>query len=169
MAGLPGSGKSAMADTIATELGCAVLSVDPIEAAMWRAGVGREQPTGLAAYVVAEDLARAQLLLGHDVIVDAANDVEAAREQWRMLAHTTDVSLLFVEVLCTDAVEHRRRLEARRRNIPGYPEPTWASVVERRIGFDEWIDERVRIDSMQDHQVNVRLVLDRAAQLGHAT
>lgn len=86
MAGLPGSGKSAVAGEVARALGCAVLSVDPIEAAMWRAGIGHDQPTGLAAYVVAEELAREQLLIGNDVVVDAVNDVEPARQQWRSLA-----------------------------------------------------------------------------------
>ncbi|MDV6278140.1 AAA family ATPase [Rhodococcus erythropolis] len=135
MAGLPGSGKSSVADVLGVELGCAVLSVDPIEAAMWRAGVDRQQPTGIAAYVVAEELARVQLGLGHDVVVDAANDVDAAREQWRLLATSSGAKLVFVEVVCTDAVEHRRRLAARRRNILGFPEPSWESVLERRVGW----------------------------------
>src|SRR5215469_8216574 len=76
MAGLPAAGKSAVAEGLARALGCAVLSVDPVEAAMWRAGVDRDQPTGLAAYVVVEVVAAEQLALGHDVIVDAVNDVE---------------------------------------------------------------------------------------------
>jgi predicted kinase len=53
MAGLPGSGKSAVADAVGRALNLPVLSVDPIEAAMCRAGIDRTQPTGLAAYVVA--------------------------------------------------------------------------------------------------------------------
>jgi hypothetical protein len=49
-----------------------VLSIDPMEAAMWRAGIGRDEPTGLAAYVVVETLASEILALGQAVIVDAA-------------------------------------------------------------------------------------------------
>ncbi|MDL5486951.1 AAA family ATPase [Microbacterium wangruii] len=48
MAGLPGVGKSTIAAELASGRRCALLSVDPIEAAMWRAGVERTQPTGLA-------------------------------------------------------------------------------------------------------------------------
>ena len=48
MAGLPGSGRSAVAEDLAKALRCAVLPVDPVEAAMWRSGVSREQPTGIA-------------------------------------------------------------------------------------------------------------------------
>lgn len=159
MAGLPGSGKSAVAGGMARALGCALLSVDPIEAAIWRAGVGRDQPTGLAAYVVAEDLAREQLLLGCDVIVDAVNDVEPAREQWRALAAELSLPLAFVEVFCSDEGEHRRRLAGRQRGIVGFPEPTWESVVERRRGFSGWDDERARVNSMQPLRESVAAAL----------
>ncbi|NUS77369.1 MAG: AAA family ATPase, partial [Streptomyces sp.] len=63
MAGLPGTGKSSVAEALGRALAAPVVSVDPIEAAMWRAGVGRDQPTGLAAYVVAEAVADGVLAL----------------------------------------------------------------------------------------------------------
>lgn len=148
MAGLPGAGKSAVAGEIARVLGCALLSVDPIEAAMWRAGVERDQPTGVAAYVIAEDLAREQLLAGNDAIIDAVNDVEPAREQWRSLAARLGEPLVFVEVFCSDEQTHRHRLASRQRGIEGFPEPTWESVMERRSGFVAWDDHRIRVDSM---------------------
>jgi hypothetical protein len=43
-----------------------VLSVDPIESAMWRAGLDRAQPTGLAAYLVAESIALDSLAPAED-------------------------------------------------------------------------------------------------------
>lgn len=52
--GLPGVGKTTVARAVAKGLGAAFVRVDEIEAAMWRADVDRAQPTGLAAYVVAE-------------------------------------------------------------------------------------------------------------------
>ena len=114
MAGLPGSGKSTVAREVARALGCALLSVDPIEAAMWRSGIKQDQPTGLAAYVVAEDLAREQLVLGNDAIIDAVNDAGAARDQWKSLAADLDQLLAFIEVFCGDVREHQRRLVKRR-------------------------------------------------------
>ena len=166
MAGLPASGKSAVAEGLAKALKCAVLSVDPVEAAMWRAGVGREQPTGLAAYVVAEALAAEQLGLGQDVIVDAVNAVEPAREQWRQLADRTDSRLRFIEVRCSDEAEHRRRLERRQRGIDGMPEPDWDSVQARRAGFDDWQDDRLVLDSMAPLDELLRLALDHLAATG---
>jgi predicted kinase len=168
MAGLPAAGKSAVAEGLARALGCAVLSVDPVEAAMWRAGVGRDQPTGLAAYVVVEVLAAEQVALGHDVIIDAANAVEPAREQWRGLAGRMDSDLRFIEVRCSDEAEHRRRLEGRQRQIDGFPEPTWDSVQARRAGFEDWHDERLVLDSMAPPDDNVRLALEYLPELRSA-
>jgi predicted kinase len=165
MAGLPGSGKSAVAEEVARALGCALLSVDPIEAAMWRAGIDRDQPTGLAAYVIAEDLAREQLLLGGDVIVDAVNDVEPARAQWRSMAARLDQALAFIEVFCSDQQEHRHRLESRQRAIDGFPEPTWESVVERMNGFTGWGDDRLRVDSVRPLVESAASVLEYVGRI----
>jgi len=98
---------------------------------------------------MAEDLAREQLLIGSDVVIDAVNDIEAARQQWRSLAAGLGQPLVFVEVYCSDEDEHRRRLAERRRDIVGFPEPTWDSVVARRSGFRDWHEERVRVDTMR--------------------
>ena len=160
MAGLPAAGKSAVAEGLARALGCAVLSVDPVEAAMWRAGVSRDEPTGLAAYVVVEVLAAEQLALGHDVVIDAVNGVEPAREQWRRLAERTGSVLQFIEVRCSDQNEHRRRLAGRQRGIDGFPEPTWEAVQERRAGLDDWHDDRLVLDSMASLDDNLGLALE---------
>ncbi|MCE7008843.1 ATP-binding protein [Kibdelosporangium philippinense] len=162
MCGLPGSGKSAMAAALAKALVVPVLSVDPVEAAMWRAGVDRDQPTGLAAYVVVEALAREILKLGQTVIVDAVNDVPEARRQWEPLDPR------YIEVVCGDPVLHRKRLEQRQRDIEGFEEPTWAQVEQRRKNFEEWMGGRITVDSRDDLSDNVKLVLDRLSSPGPA-
>lgn len=69
---------------------------------MWRAGVDRGQPAGLAAYLVAEALADGVLELGQNVIIiDAVNAVEAARQQWRTLASRHRVPVACPAVTCT--------------------------------------------------------------------
>lgn len=152
-----------MAEDLAKALDCAVLSVDPVEAAMWRSGVDRDQPTGLAAYVVVEAIAAEQIALGHDVVVDAVNAVEPARDEWRQLAERTGTLLRFIEVRCSDEREHRRRLESRDRGLGDFREPTWESVQARRSGFSEWNDERLVLDSMLAREDNLRAALDYLA------
>jgi len=163
MAGLPGSGKSAVAEDLGRALPAAVLSVDPVEAAMWRAGVKRHEPTGLAAYLVVEAIADELLGLGQAVVVDAVNAVEAAREQWRALARRHDLIVRFIEVICPDRDLHRRRLHQRHRGIEGFPEPTWMSVEARRAEFAGWTDDRLVLDSTRPRQENLAAALDHLA------
>ncbi|PJE97243.1 hypothetical protein CUT44_13385 [Streptomyces carminius] len=155
MAGLPGAGKSSVAGALGRKLAAPVVSVDPIEAAMWRAGVARDQPTGLAAYVVAEAVADGVLGMGQTVIVDAVNAVEAARGQWRSLAARHGVPAVFIEVVCSDPLVHRRRLENRSRGIEGFAEPTWEAVQRLREGFASWADHRLVLDTVTDLSSNV--------------
>lgn len=160
MAGLPGSGKSTVANELGRRLPAPVLSVDPVESALWRAGIERSQPTGLAAYVAVEAMAAEVLALGQTVAVDAVNDAEEAREQWRDLAERQGVPLAWIEVVCSDPDLHRNRLEGRRRDLPDFPEPTWGSLEARRAGLASWDDERLVLDSVRDLEANVEAAVD---------
>ncbi|MBR7838554.1 ATP-binding protein [Actinospica durhamensis] len=167
MAGLPGAGKSTVAEGLGRALPAPLVSVDPVEAALWRAGVGRDQPTGLAAYLVAEAVADGVLALGQDTIIDAVNAVEPARAQWRDLARRHGVPVAFIEVVCSDPVVHRYRLEHRKRDIEGFPEPTWDAVECRRAEFEPWTGPRLLLDSIADPASNLAKCLDYLTS--HAT
>ena len=56
VSGLPGAGKSTVAESVAGELRLPIFSVDPIEASIIKSGIQRSFETGLAAYLVAEAL-----------------------------------------------------------------------------------------------------------------
>lgn len=127
---------------------------------MWRAGVARDQPTGLAAYVVAEAVAGGVLALGQTVIIDAVNAVEAAREQWRSLAGRSGVPVAFIEVVCSDPLVHRRRLEGRSRGIDGLLEPTWEAVERLRDEFAPWTDHRLVLDAVTDVSSNLAAAVE---------
>jgi predicted kinase len=160
MAGLPGSGKSTIADLVGVRLGIAVVSVDPIESAILSAGIDSDQPTGLAAYLVAEKLASSVLSAGQSIIVDAVNAVSPAREQWVKLAARRGVPLKFIEVRVSDPEIHRERLEARSRNIPHLTEPTWHAVEQSLDEYDEWGGDsgavaRITLDSVESLESSV--------------
>ncbi len=83
MSGLPGSGKSAIADELGRRLPACVVSVDPIEAAIIRSGIAQSFETGVAAYEVGATVAAHQLAFGFNVVADAANYLEVGRDVWR--------------------------------------------------------------------------------------
>jgi predicted kinase len=160
LSGLPGTGKSELAGHIARALGVPLLSVDPIEAALLRAGLTRGFATGLAAYLVVEALADSQLALGQAAIVDAVNSVEAAKDMWRALAAKHQVRLDILECHCSNEDLHRERLRSRRRDLPPeFTEPTWDDVLLRRGESTRWSEPFLAVDSAESIDSNTRQVL----------
>ncbi|MCX7521178.1 ATP-binding protein [Microbacterium sp. STN6] len=164
MAGLPGTGKSTIAEVLSARMGAGIVSVDPIESAILSAGIDADQPTGLAAYLVAEAMAEQTLASGRSVIVDAVNAVEPARMQWRELAERAGVQLRVVEVVCSDAELHRQRLAKRVRNLPHLHEASWRAVEQSVEGYEEWRGPsgtlpRVTVDSALPLGENVEIAL----------
>ena len=160
MAGLPGAGKSTIGEIVGARLGATVVSVDPIESAILRAGIDADQPTGLAAYLVAEEIAEKELDSGRTVIVDAVNAAEPARLQWRDLAARADVRLRVIEVVCSDESLHRARLEKRERGLPHLEETTWRAVEQSLEEYAPWTGPssalpRVTLDSVESLGSNV--------------
>ena len=164
MAGLPAAGKSTIAEVIGNRLGVPVVSVDPIEAAILSAGIDADQPTGLAAYLVAEAFADAVLTGGGSIIVDAVNAVNPAREQWVKLAERQKADIRFIEVICADGELHGERLAARAARLEKTALPG-AFAVEQSL--DEWEDwsgasgaiARITLDSIEPLGVNVERAL----------
>jgi predicted kinase len=145
--GLPATGKTTLSRLVAQDLSATWLRIDAIEAAMLRSGIAREEPTGLAAYVVANVIAGAQLSLRTTVVVDAVNPVEEARRAWRDLAACHGVRLRLCEVVCSDRDEHRRRVEKRESDLDGLKLPTWDDVIKRE--YEPWTEPRLIVDTVQ--------------------
>jgi len=159
MAGLPGTGKSTIGQVVASRLGIAVVSVDPIETAILQAGIDSDQPTGLAAYLVAETLAERVLVTGAGAMVDAVNAVTPAREQWVNLAARVKEPLKFIEVICSDPELHRSRIEQWQRSMPHH-QLSWNAVEQSFDDYAEWSGSsaavaRITLDSVEPLGVNV--------------
>ena len=157
--GLPGSGKSTVAEAIAQKLSIPILSADPIESSIVKSGIARSFETGLAAYFVAEALAAEQLKVGMSVIIDAVNPVKEAREMWRNLATKFGAQRIVIECLL-DSHLHKTRIESRIRNMPGMPEVTWNDVENRRQEYVAWEEPRLVLDTAGNIQSNVERALN---------
>ena len=162
MSGLPGVGKSAIADAIGERLPAVVIAVDEIEAAILRSGVDRSFETGLAAYRVGAAIAAHQLDLGASVIADAANYLEVGRQIWCAAAARAEIRV--IEVVCSDEAMHKARLTRRERGLEPFPEPDWDDVMRMRQETEPWSLDRLTIDSVRPLDESARLALDYVAR-----
>jgi predicted kinase len=156
LSGMPGTGKSTLAEAFSRRTGAPIFSVDPIESAMLDAGMRRSFDTGLAAYLVAQALADNRLRLGHDAIVDAVNCVRYSKRMWSRLAARHRAKLRIVECVCSDEVLHRRRLTRRRRGLSAkLREPSWNDVVKRKRDWVPWTSSVLVIDAAKSLRSNM--------------
>ncbi len=139
--GLPGVGKTAIARELARRIGAVHLRIDSIEQALRRAGFHVEGEGYDVACAVAED----NLRVGRTVIADCVNPWPLTRGAWRAVAERAGVAALEVEIVCSDAAEHRRRVESREPDIEGHALPTWRDVVER--DYHAWDGDRFVVDT----------------------
>jgi len=142
--GLPGTGKTTIARELAHQLGAVHLRIDSIEQAIWDSGVVSRSLND-AGYRVGYAIAEDNLRVGRTVIADSVNPLPLTRDAWVEVANRAQVSAIEIEVKCSNASEHRHRVENRMADIPGLRLPTWQEVVSR--DYHPWDREHVVIDT----------------------
>ena len=133
--GLPGTGKTTLAERVAPALGAPVFGWDWAMAALtpfgpvWDAARGLHHADYAAlGWAMVRQAAEAQLRRGMAVVLDGlAGDDEVGRI--RALAARHGGRATVVLTTCDDEGEHRRRVEGRQRGIPGWHELTWDGVL----------------------------------------
>lgn len=142
MSGLPGVGKTTLAQSLAAQTGAAYLRIDTIEQALRDlCDVDVEAQGYQLAYRIAKD----NLELGLSVIADSCNCIHLTRHAWQQVAESAGVEYRNIEVICSNADEHRRRIEHRKSSIKNHRLPDWESVLNRE--YDAWKGDRILIDT----------------------
>ncbi len=100
---------------------------------------------GPSGYLVGYALAESNLRLGRVVVADSVNPLAVTRAAWRRVAVTTSADIAEIEVVCSDPIEHRRRVETRRADLAGLALPAWRDVVERE--YEAWDRPRIVLDT----------------------
>jgi len=146
LAGLPGTGKSTIAAALARALDAVHVRIDVLEQAI-RDSASRDaaRPIEDAGYRTGYAIAGDHLRLGHLVVADSVNPWPLTRDAWVDVGRRADVSVVEVEVICSDAAEHRRRVESRTTDVPGLRLPSWDEVIGR--DYRPWDRDRLVIDT----------------------
>lgn len=143
LAGLPGTGKSTIARHLARDTGAVWLRIDEIDVALRARDADRD--IGPDSYYIAAALAASNLSVGHCVIADSVNPWPMTRAIFAAAAERVGADLLGVEILCSDAALHRRRVEGRAPDVPGLALPDWTKVQAR--DYTPWTEAALRLDT----------------------
>lgn len=161
--GLPGTGKSTIAEAVARKLGIPVYAKDWLEATLKRCELqprSDDSPDlGYVGYELLTTLAERQLQLGQSVILDSVASIEPVRQQWRGLAVNYGATWAVIECICSDEDVHRQRLSNRKRYIPGWHELDWAEVERVRGYYAPWNEERLIVDTVESIETNCEKVV----------
>lgn len=161
LAGLPGTGKSTLAQRLSRAQQAVYLRIDTIEQALREAGCPIDGPEG---YLVACRLAADNLRLGLRVVVDSVNPIAVTRAAYREVAARAGVPFVEIEVICSNAAEHRARVESRATDIAGLRLPTWEEVVGR--AYEPWDTAPLVIDTAGQTVEQSVAALERALARG---
>jgi hypothetical protein len=159
--GLPGTGKSALAEAAGRQLGVPVFAVDWLLGSLTPFGGYHLDDLFRVGAELLTTLAFRQLELGQSAILDFPAEDLATRTRWRTLARAAGAEFRVVVCTCSDRELHRARLERRERGIPGWHEGgNWANVERRLAEFPQWTGEVLTIDAAQPLAQNLATVLE---------
>jgi predicted kinase len=156
--GLPGTGKSTLAEAIGKELHIPVFAKDWLEATLLRSGLkpnNEDKSLGFAAYELLTVLAERQLMLGQSVMLDSVAGSQTIRGAWHQLAERYGADWHVIECTCSDESLHRSRLKARRRHIPGWHELEWSEVERMKGYYSPWEGEHLVLDMADPFDENL--------------
>ena len=156
--GLPGTGKSTLAEMIGRDLGIPVFAKDWLEATLLRSGLNQMtdlKSLGFAGYELLTVLAERQFRLGQSVILDSVAGTQSIRNRWQQLSEQYEADWRVVECVCSDEALQRARLQDRKRNITGWHELEWSEVERVKQYYLPWEGERLVLNMIDPLEENL--------------
>lgn len=140
--GLPASGKSTLAKHIAKTYRAVYLRIDTIEQSLLDLCQFKVQGEG---YELSYRIASDNLKLGNNVVSDSCNPINLTREAWENLALLNGCRCINIEVICSDEVEHQKRLKERVNEVENLKVLSWGEVVGKE--YHSWTEDRIIIET----------------------
>lgn len=162
--GLPGTGKTTIAEFLAGRFSIPLFSRDLIEAAVVVSELDfptkHDEIPNLSGvgFSVMSMLAEQQLMHGQSAILDSTARSQQIRDEWFAISRRYGATHLAIHCVCSDPKVHRQRIAGRKRGIPGWYELTWAQVVDAASRFDDWTSDCLICDCCNPLESNLALV-----------
>ena len=156
--GLPGTGKSRLADALGKHLGFPVFAKDWLEVVLLQNGLRPAQDgksLGYVGYELLTTLAEHQLMLGQSAILDSVASIQKIRDAWKSLAGKYLAEWRVIECISSDETIHRKRLLTRERNIPGWHELEWSEVERVKEYYVPWQIDHLVLDMVHPFEENL--------------
>jgi len=83
------------------------------------------------------------------------NPIEITRNEYRKIAKEANKPYIEIEIICTDQVEHQKRIDTRTSAIHGLKLPTWKDVLNR--DYESWETKSLVLDT-------AKLTVDEAVE-----
>ncbi len=164
MAGMPGSGKSALARLIGHSTKAVVIDKDVLKTAALEANA-EEELAGGVAYDVFFALANHLLGQGWSVVLDSPSFWETIPKRGGEIAANRHIPYFFIECVCDDKDELARRLRERTRltSQPGEEilEDSWNTITPA--------EAHLRVDTTQELERCLSIALDYLGRSTQAT
>jgi len=140
--GLPAVGKSTLAKCIVKRYKAVYCRIDTIEQGLRDLCKINVQGEGyrLIYRIVADNLN-----LGNNVVADSCNPLNLTRKEWEAVALKNDCKYVNIEIICSNKVEHKKRVETRISEIENLKLPKWKDVKNRE--YHLWKKKRIIIDT----------------------
>ncbi|MDX8028968.1 ATP-binding protein [Lentzea sp. BCCO 10_0856] len=162
VAGIPGTGKSTLAESLARQLKTPIFSMDWVMGSLVLARAITDENAESVVDLQLTSLVARHVQLGIDVVVDAAGHTREVRDQWRELTERLGGVFVGVECVCSDEQVHRERVEGRSRGIPGWHATVpWQHVERMRGLWEPWEEDHLVLDSaVESPDSSVKRVLE---------